>query len=183
VTRSRSAWLVYLPLLAAGCLASHWVAYAVSGDRHPGSFLAGHGDLALALAGAVLLAGLVAQALDGRTARVRLPVAAALPPATFTLQEHLERAFHGDGSPWGTALEPAFLIGLALQAPFVLAALALARALSSLAGAAGRALTRPATARPRPVAVLPRPASARTVRSAPGVAHAGRGPPALAVPA
>lgn len=177
MNRLRAGWLVYLPLLAVGCLASHWAGYAVTGGRHPGALLGGHGDLALALAGAVLLAGLVAQALDGATARVRLPVAACLPPGAFALQEHLERTFHGDGAPWATALEPAFLVGLSLQVPFVLAAVAVARALSSLATAVGRALYRLRTSLGRPTALLPSPASTLAADPAPGVAYAGRGPP------
>jgi hypothetical protein len=177
VNRLRAGWLVYLPLLAVGCLASHWAGYAVTGGKHPGALLGGRGDLALALSGAVLLAGLVAQALDGATAKVRLPVAACLPPATFALQEHLERTFHGDGAPWATGLEPAFGVGLSLQVPFVLAAVALARALSSLARAAGRALIRLRTSLGRPTTVLPRPASTLAVDPAPGVAYAGRAPP------
>ena len=182
MTRTRSAWLVYLPLLAAGCLASHWTAYAAVGDRHPGALLAGHGDLALALAAAILVAGLVAQALDGAATRVRLPVAASLPPVTFALQEHLERAFHGDGAPWATGLEPAFLVGLALQVPFAVAALVLAHALGSLAGAVGRALARRGSAKRRPALLRP-PALSISVSPAPDVAYAGRAPPRPVVPA
>lgn len=181
MTRARSGWLVYLPLLAAGCLASHWAAYAVAGDRHPGAVLGGHADLALALAGSLLLAGFVAHGLDGATA-VRLPVAAALPPATFALQEHLERVFHGHGAAT-TALEPAFLVGLALQVPFALGAVVLARALTALAHAIGRALSRRSPVQLRRIQVLRPPAARDTAAATPEIAYAGRAPPPASTPA
>ena len=68
-----------------------------------------------------------------------------LPPITFALQEHAERLLHSGHLPLAAALEPTFLIGLALQLPFALAALAIARLLLSLADRLGMALGRTRT--------------------------------------
>ena len=53
------------------------------------------------------------------------------------IQEHLERLLYSGTSP---LLEPAFLVGLAVQLPFGIVALLLARLLQSLARAVGLAL-------------------------------------------
>ena len=63
-----------------------------------------------------------------------------MPPLAFVVQEHLERFLYSGDVPWTTALEPSFLLGLALQLPFALAALLVAWLLDSVAHALGRAL-------------------------------------------
>jgi hypothetical protein len=52
-----------------------------------------------------------------------------LPPLAFAGQELFERLLHAEASPFQAALEPRFLIGLALQLPFGLLALLAARLL------------------------------------------------------
>jgi hypothetical protein len=130
----RLPWLLSLPVMAAGCLAAHSTAYRLV---EPPVAETDHGYLAAApllLALGVAL-GLV-RAAAGRT-RGGTPVAlfALLPPLAFTLQEHLERALQG-GDAFGTALEPVFLLGLALQLPFAACALLFARSLWQVADAA-----------------------------------------------
>jgi hypothetical protein len=78
--------------------------------------------------------------------------------------------------PWGTALEPVFLLGLVLQLPFALAALLVARALTALADAVS---ARPA-ARPRiAFRLASRPPAHAELAGALALARgwAGRAPP------
>jgi hypothetical protein len=63
-----------------------------------------------------------------------------LPPLAFTVQEHAERLLYSGHMPWTTVLAPNFLLGLAFQLPFSLAALLLAWALDTAAHALGQAL-------------------------------------------
>jgi hypothetical protein len=179
----RLPWLLSLPLMATGCWAAHAVAYRVV--EQPAAD-PGHGYLALApLALAIGLAlGIVAaarSALAGSApAGAPVQLFGFLPPLAFTVQEHVEGVLHG-GAVLGTVLEPSFLVGLALQLPFALCALLLARVLSHVAEAAGALLSR----RPRPRLrhpVVRRPSLAhRVIRtSALASRHAGRAPPQLA---
>ena len=140
--RLRPAWLLGLPLLAVGWLSAHALAYElVPAEEH------GHGYLTQAPLFLTLCAATAGVALAGRRGRtVPRWLAGALPLLGFALQEHLERGLALGAVPWGTALEPVFLLGLLLQLPFALAALLVARALTALADAVA---TRPA-ARPRP---------------------------------
>jgi hypothetical protein len=176
VERFRPAWLLGLPLLAVGWLSAHSLAYElIAAEEH------GHGYLAQAPLFLSVCAAAVALALGRRVAgRLGLSMpawaAALIPLLGFTLQEHLERALGLGVVPWGTALEPVFLLGLALQLPFALAALFLARALTAVADAVSarggeRALPSAAPAVPRPAETVPAliPALAQ--------GHAGRAPP------
>lgn len=150
----------------------------------------GHGYLEYATLGMALLLVLAVWALvaeiragvaGARPSRPRLWIFAAIAPATFVAQEHLERWFHDGAFPWATALEATFLLGLVLQLPFALAAYALARVLLRAAQAVARLLARPRVSRlaersswsAAPVAP-PRPASLAGQLGA-------RGPPLLAV--
>lgn len=121
VKRLGAPWLVSIPFMAAGCLAAHSLAYhlvSVPEERH--GYLA-FAPLFLGLLGAVAVVGAV------RRGRVRSPLAfAALPPLAFVVQEHAERLEL-------VVAEPAFLLGLALQLPFALAALVAARAFLGVA--------------------------------------------------
>jgi len=106
-----------------------------------------------------------------------------LPLVGFSVQEHLERVIHLGEIPTAAAIEPTFLLGLALQLPFALAAFALARLLLRAADHVGRALrARPPhpRVRPRGHAVRPRPVALPLQRVA-GLGYTERGPPALAV--
>ncbi len=118
----------------------------------------GHGYLAQAPLFLTLCATTAGVALAARIAGRRgrtLPgrLAAALPLLGFAVQEHLERGLALGAVPWGTGLEPVFLLGLVLQLPFALAALLVARALTALADAVA---ARP-VARPRVAFRLPSP--------------------------
>ena len=104
-----------------------------------------------------------------------------LPPVAFLVQEHLERAIATAELPFDTLAQPAVLAGLALQLPFGVAALVLARVLLCATVAIARRLAR-RTGRTCD--------SARSTSHAPTGARAasgarpvrGRGPPAFAVP-
>jgi hypothetical protein len=155
--RLRLVWLLALALTAAGWLTAHEVAYRLA-VPHPHShahavretghsYLSEYGSVALALCAAVAvfaLAGLLLRSLRG-TPEVRgsLTVFAVLPPAGFVLQEHLERVLAPGSVPADVLLEPAVLLGLLLQLPFALAALALASALLLVADTLVRTLKRP----------------------------------------
>ena len=155
--RCRLAWLLALALTAAGWLTAHEVAYRLAvpdphshayAMRETGhSYLTEYGSLALALCAALAvfaLAGLVIRSLRGTPeVRASLTVFAVLPPLGFVLQEHLERLLAFGSVPADILLEPVFFVGLLLQLPFALAALALASALLSAADTLARALKRP----------------------------------------
>jgi hypothetical protein len=137
----RLTWLLTVPLMVGSLLAGHTVAYRLV-DAPAG----GHGYLNyMPLVGAVLLAlavcALVLEAVAVLRGEHRVsspPLAfALLPVAAFVIQEHLEGLLYSGTSP---LLEPAFLVGLAVQLPFGIVALLLARFLQSLARAVGLAL-------------------------------------------
>jgi hypothetical protein len=65
-----------------------------------------------------------------------------LPPLAFSAQELLERVLRAEAAPFNAGFEPRFLIGLALQIPFGLAALLLAWLLLRVARRIVRALSR-----------------------------------------
>ena len=183
--RQRLAWLSTLPLMVAGVLAGHGLAYRLAipdaharadALAHSGHGYLGHAPLALTVCLGLLLAALAFQALAGfRGARSRpaaSPALVLLPPLAFALQEHLERLVHSGQVSWTTALQPSFLLGLALQLPFALAALLIAWLLESVAHAVGQALAAAATPLPRLRFFAPIPAR---VPSAPRPAGLARG--------
>jgi hypothetical protein len=136
VNRTR-VWLVISPVVAAGVLVAHALAYRLtSTPTDPFHAYLGHAPqilLLLAIAGVVVVA--FGSPRDAPPAHV-FPVVALV---TFVVQEHVERLVHG-GVPI-LATSPAFLVGLALQLPVALLAWALARW-----------LLRAVSERPRPVA-------------------------------
>jgi hypothetical protein len=187
--RLSPALLLALPVTVVAWLGAHELAYglAFSGEHARTHALAasGHGylehaPLLVALCLTVAAGGFVARALGRPSGSRTLPTAgfAALPLFGFALQEHLERLLNGAPDPWGTGLEPVFLIGLALQLPFGLAAGLLARALAAAADEVGAALA-PFRLRLRPAGVLVHADEADLV-PAPVLATrgAGRAPPA-----
>ena len=98
----------------------------------------------------------------------------------------LEYLHGGHGVTTGTALEPVFLVGLALQVPLALAALLLARAALTWAERLGRGMT--PRLRPRPPALAsPAPPKLligtehRPIVPALASGYAQRGPPAAVV--
>jgi hypothetical protein len=114
-------WLVSVPFMAMGCLAAHALAYhLVTNPQERHGYLA-FAPLFLGLLGGLAIVG------AARRGRTHSPAFfALLPPLAFTVQEHAERLQL-------VVTEPAFLIGLALQLPFALAALVAARAFLGLA--------------------------------------------------
>jgi hypothetical protein len=163
------AWTITLPLTAAGVLCAHALAYAALGEPlgSTHAYLE-HAPQLLAVLVSVALAALVFET-RGAT-RPAWPFA-AFALTVFAAQEHAERLVHSGDLPW-LATRPAFLLGLALQVPFALAAWLTARSLLRVR----------ATARPRPPAL---PALAFSVPSLEPLPVAGpvrvrpavRGPP------
>jgi hypothetical protein len=156
-------WPVSLSVCVAGWLIAHSLAYRllVSGHEGSGALVerTGHGDLAfspylMAVSVTVLLLALAVAVAAGaaRRARPGVPLApfVLLPPLDYIGHVGLESLQHGGQVSADAALEPVFLIGLALQVPFALAALLLARTAMAWAEALGRGLT--PSWRPRPVA-------------------------------
>jgi hypothetical protein len=136
----------------AGLIAGHQLAYRlVYSDAHAradalarsGHAYLGYVPLALSVSLGVLAAGLAFQAAAGFRGESRRPLASPtimlLPPIAFVVQEFSERIVHTGQVPWTVLAQPAFLLGLAFQLPFALAALLIAWALDSAARAVGRA--------------------------------------------
>jgi len=171
VTRTR-AWLVLSPVLAAGELVSHALAYRITGTptERFHAYL-GHAPQVLLL---LTLSGIVLGALGRRGPAPRAYVFPLVAVTTFALQEHLERIVHGGDFPV-LVTSPAFVVGLLLQVPVALVAWVLARWLLVAAGdaASPRRVLRPHFDLPlvtAPAAVL---------GSAGAPAPMGRGPPPL----
>jgi hypothetical protein len=141
----RLAWLLSLGLVAAGGLAAHGLAYRIAEphDHEREALLAetGHGYLDPALFGslsvALVVVGFAGRMLAGARRRGGPPLwlFALAPPVGFAVQEHAERMVHHEALFHQAAVEPAFLVGLALQLPFALVALMAARALLAVADA------------------------------------------------
>ena len=164
--------------MLAGLFAGHLLGYqlAISDPHvradalaHSGHSYFAYVPLALAVSLGVLLVGLALQAGAGFRGEPRRAVASPLivllPPIAFVVQEISERLLHNGHVPLTLAVQPAFLIGLAFQLPFALAALLVAWLLDSAARALGRVLgTQPRiifpVLVPQPVrfAAVPRPA-------------------------
>lgn len=189
--RVRLAWFSAVPLALLGAQLAHVVDYRlIEPSAHERTeLLAGtghayfsYGVFFIALIGAATVAGFVAQALaayNGRSHRAPrcLPLV-LLPVLTFVFQEHLERVLHDGHFPWTAALEPIFLLGLALQLPIALAMYWVARLLLRTAQELGRAFAEAPTAPvlgASPLWVVTTIVPPRTVAVAAG--HAGRGPP------
>jgi hypothetical protein len=195
-SQQRLVWLITVALAITGTQLAHWVAYRAvepsAADRAHDLDVASHAylahlPLALAVCAVVVVSALAARirhvaamsagtALESRVGRF-----AVLAPAIFVVQEHLERIVHDGAFPWGIANAPTFMLGLALQLPFALAAYGVARSLLRIAYVLGRLLTlerrrmRPSVAGCRPPAAQLAPRS-----TAPALDHAPRGPPLLA---
>jgi hypothetical protein len=187
----RAAWLISLPLAVASWLGAHCFAYWLvsPGAEHSMGIHTDRGHaylgytpalviwgLALVLAGLVLCVG---EALRGRRpSQPPLRLFALLPPVGFAVQEHLERLLGTGGIPHDLVTEPTFLVGLALQLPFALAALLFAYALHTLCFEFGRAVAR-TLAFPRPACLAP-PSLLRSpvpvTLIAPSVLALGHGP-------
>jgi hypothetical protein len=184
------AWLLALPLMTAGSLLAHGTAYVAAepDERARVSLLAqtGHAYFSAVpfLVGmllALLFAGVAAtvwRARRGRRSEVAGVGVALLPLLCFVVQEQLERTLAGGFSPLETVSETPFLVGLALQLPFALVALAAARWLGRVADERGQAL---ATDPPRRLSLYEPPAlSGLLAKPRPlllAAGASGRGPP------
>jgi hypothetical protein len=193
--RQRLTWLSVAPLMLAGMLTGHALGYRLAirdpharsdALAHSGHAYLGYVPFALTVCLGVLLAGLALQAISAFRGEPRRPatspVILLLPPAAFMAQELLERFLHTGHVPWTTVLQPAFLVGLALQLPFALAALLLAWALDSAARAVGHALA----SAPRPTfhVFVPTPVRVSAAPRPAGLArgYGERAPPLLRRP-
>jgi len=188
--RQRLAWLSTAPLMFAGLIAGHLLAYRlVYSDAHAradalarsGHAYFGYVPLALTVSLGVLLAGLVLQTAAGFRGVPHRPLASPLivllPPIAFVVQEFAERFAHTGQMPWMLVVQPAFLLGIAFQLPFALAALLIAWALDTAARAVGRAFRDlPA---PEFQGFFPQPARVVAVPRAAGLArgYGERAPP------
>jgi hypothetical protein len=192
--RGLGAWLLTLPLVGTGLFLAHELSYRAAEphahDREALLERTGHGYLeyfpvAVALGASLLLVGaalIAARAFRGAaSARVCSWPFAVVPALAFAAQEHAERLVHVGEVSLASALEPNFVLGLLLQAPFGLAAFLVARALLAAAERIGSFLA-PAR-RAAPVAVSrPRALSAdRLRRPVLALGYAGRAPPRIVV--
>lgn len=166
------AWLVVSPVIAAGVLASHALAYRLTSTPN-GPF---HEYLAHAPQVLLLLA-LAALALAGFGPRRDAPPAWAFPVvavATFVAQEHVERLVHDGGVPM-LLTTGVFLAGLALQVPVALVTWVIARrVLTIVAGDPPRVSLRPRLEFPLGLADIARAVVLASVRPP------SRGPPVSA---
>lgn len=194
--RRHLAWVSIAPLMVGGLLAGHFLGYRVATPdaheradalAHSGHGYLGYAPLALAVCFGLLLTALLFRAVAGYRGDPLRPAASRaiilLPPLAFVVQEHVERLLYSGGVPWTAALDPSFLVGLALQLPFALAALLLAWALDSVAHAVGRIL---AASRPSLVfsAFVPHPVRVPATPRPAGLArgYGERAPPFLRRP-
>jgi hypothetical protein len=119
-------WLAVSPIILAGVLIAHALAYRVTGTS-PGpthDYLAHIPQLFILL----VLVGFLS---TGLTARLQLPPTWLFPLvaiATFVAQEHVERLVHTGQLPW-LLTSPVFVVGVVLQLPVALVAWAFARRL------------------------------------------------------
>jgi hypothetical protein len=192
VERRRIAWLLSFALMAAGAVTAHALAYRLAAPTHhmDSSMHAhtshgyiGHLDACLAICAAAavlaLVGSLVSRARRGHLLRAPLWLFAVVPPAGFTVQEHLEHVFATGNLPAAAALDPAFVVGILLQLPFALAAYLAARALLALARALVDSLRAPPKPRLLSLTVLPPSAApiARPRLSALALGYGQRAPP------
>jgi len=171
VSRTR-AWLIVSPVVAAGVLVSHGLAYRLTStptDRFHAYLEHAPQVLLVFMLSAIVLGGFGRKHFTPR-ARV-FPLIAV---TTFVLQEHIERLVHGGSFPI-LVTSPAFLVGLVLQIPTALCAWAIAR---WLLAAVGEAPVRRISVRPRfDLPLVTAPAGALASRERPPAR--GRGPPGL----
>ena len=158
--------------MLGGLLAGHSLSYrlALPDAEHRAQALheSGHGYLSyaplaltacLALACLGLLLRAAAAGRDRPGSRVRAWPFGALAPLAFMLQEHLERLLAAGEWPLAASLQPTFLLGLLLQAPFATLAYVLARALIAVADTLGRVFAASRRKPAREAARVPLPSS------------------------
>ncbi|HKP19738.1 MAG TPA: hypothetical protein VJT84_14775 [Gaiellaceae bacterium] len=190
--RRCALWLVTLPIALAGIELGHAIANATFGSPEGAKELFASPSTGSGLAPLLGLfaVGLVVIGLACRFAprwwfprqarAVALPFV-LLPPIAFALLELSEAALHRGTIPWGEAVQPTFLFGLALQFPLALVGYALARLLLRASDRVRRFFARSDRTRLLPLPALPLPRSAdRALRGTRrGSPRLGRAPPAL----
>lgn len=182
-------WLLTVSLAVAGSQGAHLLTYrlvAPNADQRAhlladtGHAYMAYLPLGLALCTAVVLFALIGQARQARPGQAGLAAwqFALIAPLVFCCQEHFERLLHDGTFPWDAVLQRTFLLGLALQLPFALAAYLLARLLLRVAHAVGRLLgTTPRRRRAAPT-ILPLLAGVDAPRwPALALGFSTRGPP------
>lgn len=132
--RTRTALLLTLPLSAAGMLLAHQLTWGVAGHGHDDEVAHGYlryGAVFVALAAAVIAVATTrnfVRSIGGEVAEVPSAVTfAVMPIVGFVFQEHLEHLVAARELELSFFLSPPFVVGLALQLPFALAALLVAR--------------------------------------------------------
>lgn len=132
--RTRTALLLTLPLSAAGMLLAHQLTWGVAGHGHDEEVAHNYlryGAVFLALAAAVIAVASTrhfVRSIGGEVADVPSSVTfAVMPIVGFVFQEHLEHLVAARELELSFFLSPPFVIGLALQLPFALAAMLVAR--------------------------------------------------------
>jgi hypothetical protein len=163
-------WVLTLPLVGAGVLVGHDLAYRLAGASDPAvhDYLAHLPQLVAILA----TVGLLGLAVDQRAIQLGSGRFGFLGAAVYALQEHVERLVHTGSVPLILG-DRTFILGVALQIPIGLACLAIARVLA-------RELHAPMPARVRVVGsfALGRIREGHTpIRSTVRVALRGRSPP------
>jgi hypothetical protein len=131
---TRTALLLTLPLSAAGMLLAHQITWGVAAHGHEEEVAHGYlryGVVFVALAAAVIAVATTrnfVRTIGGEVAEVPSAVTfAVMPIVGFVLQEHFEHLVAARELELSYFLSPPFVVGLALQFPFALAALLVAR--------------------------------------------------------
>jgi hypothetical protein len=170
------AWLVALPLMAAGTYVSHCHLFALVAptqhDHAHGSHAGGGAATGVAFfcglpfvytCVGLLAIFVVVRVLDERRGGGAAGVTVSawpfglLAPLGFLLHQHLDGLLTDGTLPLASLGEPRFLLGLALQVPLGLVAFLVARLLLRVAEHIGRALvSRPARRIPRATVARPR---------------------------
>lgn len=148
MNRSRVAWLLSLPLSAAGMVLAHELAWELGSHEHEAEAAHGYlqyGAIFAALGAALVVVAATTQLVNGVTGAgvARAPSArtfAVVPVVGFMLQEHLEHIVAARELELTFFLSTPFLLGLALQLPFMVAAFVVARLILGLVARAVRAL-------------------------------------------
>jgi hypothetical protein len=196
--RQRLPWLIGLPLMVAGSMGAHALSGLLAGTPAEGALgadadggsdrasvgVAAHSVLPIgvlsALAGAAGGTWLLGRARGKRWNGASPWVFFVLPPLAYSSQELIERVVRVEAAPFHAALEPRFLLGLALQIPFALVALFVARALLQAVRRIVQALVRQRPVLGRGLAILRLPIVFELPRiAALALGYPQRGPPTL----